>query len=247
MSDPWQLLQAGEYAEAVKAYSLQIAAKPHIPAYENRATAYLLAGDLDAALADYAVAGFLDLTDSTVGDHAHLHVGAVLWMKQRHALAAALWRHTVQQVLKNRFTHTDAAGGVQAGCLLWFASARLGDPALRALADELLLKRLGKPGRWGNAWPAPLAAMLLGELPVPDLMAAASSPPAMANRQLCQAHFHAASLAHSQGNGDLAARHLQSSAETRAFIEIEYFLALHELRHRDPALASGASAQSIAP
>jgi len=235
--NPWGLLQAGEYAEAVKACSLQIADKPDIPAYNNRATAYLLLGDLDAALADYAVAGFLDLTDATVGDHAHLHVAAVLWMKGRHALAASLWRHTVQQMLKKRFTHTDAAGGVQCGCLLWFASARLGDPELRALAEELLSKRAAKPGRWGNAWPAPLAAMLLGQLTPPDLVAAASSPPVLAHRQLCQAHFYAATLAHAQGDGELAAMHLQSSAGTRAFIEIEYFLALHELRHRGRELA----------
>lgn len=230
MRDPWELMIAGQYASAARACTAQIAKGPQVFAYNNRGTAHLLLGDLDAALADYAIAGFLGLTGPTVDDHAHLQVAAVLWLKQQYALAASLWRYAVQQMLQNRFTHTDAGGGVHCGCLLWFAATTLGDEELRSLAEELLSERHKKRGRWGPAWPTPVAAMLLGHLAVPDLITAASSCSSLASRQLCQAHFYAASVARGKGNVDLAITHLRSSADTEAFLEIECFLARHELR-----------------
>ncbi len=239
MSDPWDLLMAGEYAAAIDAYSGQIAADTGAPAHNNRATAYMLAGQLDAALGDFAVAGYLGFAGPTRSDYAHLHVGAVLWLKGRYPVAASLWECAVREMLKNRFTHTDAAGGVRCGCLLWFASTRLRDAGLRALAEELLSKRLRKPGRWDRSWPAPLAAMLLGDASPCHVVDIASSPPSLAFRQLCQAHFYAAATALSRDDDNgTAVAHLRSAADTGAFIELEYFLARYELGQASPGIGS---------
>src|SRR5262245_52179951 len=140
MDNPWRLVAAGRYAEAIAAYTLEIEARPTTFGHNNRATARLLAGDLDGALSDYAVAGYLDQADATRGDHSFVHVATVLWLQGRTSQARGLWRFAVDEMSRGRFTHSDASGGLHCGALLWFCGVALGDEDLRLAAERLFMK-----------------------------------------------------------------------------------------------------------
>lgn len=228
-----ELLMAGDYRAAVDACSKSLAKQPDMIAYNERAAAYLHLNDYDRALADYAVAGYLDCADSTVGDYGYKHVAAVLWLKRAYTVAAALWSHTVGQMLKGRFTHSDMAGGVQCGCLLWFAGAGLSKAELREAAEELLVRKLKK--RNNSLWPAPVAAFLCGQITEDELRGTVTSTPILRERQACQAEFYVGAHALSLGNGERALAAFRAASRlTKGSIEIEYFLAGHEIENPEP-------------
>lgn len=227
--DPWSLFAEGEYEAAVEAYSLQIAERPTPPSYNNRATALLLLGQWDKALADFAVAGCLDRASGRPSDHSLLHAGAVLWIQGRERLAAGLWRHAVDEMRRGRFVYTDAAGGVQCAALLWFASAQLGDAALRKVAEKWLAKRA--VAAEARAWPGPLAGFLLGEVPLADLEAWPPATGVLHSRQQAQVQFYAGARALAEKDAERAAQHFRQAAQlSDAVLEIEHHLGIHEDR-----------------
>jgi hypothetical protein len=82
-------------------------------------------------------------------------IGVTLWWLRRSDEAIATWR------LGLNAGYTDAAGGVILPSLLFFASIRTDDSALRKDARVLLRKRWRTKQARSN-WPGPIAALLLG-------------------------------------------------------------------------------------
>jgi hypothetical protein len=226
MSSSWDLIVSGDYLGAVAATSEEIARRPSMGLFANRATAYILLRDYDKALADIAVSGFLDATDTTWGDSAFCWFGAVLWLKHAYWEATRIWQFTVRQMVKGRFTHSDAAGGVGCGCLLWFASQHFPEATFRADATELLEKKLMK--RSGKSWPGPIASFILQETTAEQLRAAVSETPVLRERQLCRAEFFIGAALLRSNSAEALECFDRAVGFREAILEEEYFLAQHE-------------------
>jgi lipoprotein NlpI len=190
--------------------------------------------DLEGALADFAAAGFVSEAQVGRGDHSYIHVSAVFWLQGHRRLALGLARYATEEMLKSRFKYSDAAGGVQGGAMLWFYATQLGDEDGVQLAEKLMTKLL--KGRASRSWPAPIASFVLGEISESAMMNAVSEAPILRDRQLAQANFYAAARRLVRrdvaGSKELFRAALQSR---NALIEIEYFLAQHELEPHGPA------------
>ena len=191
------------------------------------ASIYLDMGEYDKALSDYALSGYLGLKHF-VSDYGVKHVAAVLWLRGEAAEAADIWRYTVRQLAKNRFTHSDFAGGMQCSCLSWFAATSLSNVDVRDEAEHFMDKKL--LSRRGESWPGPVAAYLLGRMSAQELCHAAASADGIKERQLCQAEFYIGVHQCAHGRLSEALTSFTSAADRLwpASIEMEYYLARHE-------------------
>lgn len=225
----------GRPTDAIEALSVEISSKPRILAFNNRATARILCGDLAGALSDFAVAGFVAEGEVGRGDHSYIHVAAVLWMQGHKRLASRLSQYATREMLKGRFAYSDAAGGADLGAATWFFSSRLKDKQGVQLAERLLAKLL--KGKASRSWPGPLARFLLNEISEVELVSAVSSVSGLRERELCQANFYVAARRQASGDAGGTVESLKAaSASNAAVIEVEYHLARYELGAYGPAV-----------
>lgn len=231
MEDLWQLIKAGDFARAVAGYSrlLEQPTSRSRFVFSNRARAYLNLGDHARAQRDYQSAEELCHFPS---GYYRSWVGVCEWLRGREAVGAQIWLDIVQSIEEGKITYTDGAGGVGDGCLLWFASVKLGDADLQRAACGFLQAKIGTKGgrNWkiGN-WPGPIAGLLLGRSTPETLLDAVTQTPIRREREHCQACFYIAAR-HLSEHDTSRQRELLSSA-TQTFVphEQEFYLAQHEL------------------
>lgn len=231
----WELVKAGRYAEAVTAFSQEVAERPSQGALNNRGMAYLHLGDFAAALTDFEAAVRLhaevaaQLTRKMPGCDRSLS-GVALWMASRAEEAHEIWHSDVAARLAGESRYGDAAGGVTCGNLLWYAGVRLANQESLKLASNFLKKRLRT--KQSAAWPGPAARFLLGSISLEEVLASVTSAPILRERQLCQAHFHFGVRALQQGDESKATLEMQAAYEfgSNSKLECEYYLSLHEAR-----------------
>jgi tetratricopeptide (TPR) repeat protein len=224
-NDPWQFMQAGEYSTAIDAYSEQIRSTPGPPWYAGRALAHLASGQYDLAIRDYETANRLALP--TCGGYRQW-LATVHWVAGQHDKAQQTWRTLVMELDRGAITYTDAAGGVEHGCNLWFAGVSTGDDGCVALARSSMRRLLFR--QRAKNWPGPIAAFVLDQIPEREMLSCVSDVDGLRQRQLCQALFYAAINQRTLDNeSGFWERITQAVSDGRAFLEMEYFLAQAEI------------------
>lgn len=223
--DPWQLVKDGRFAEAVDAYTTALADAPTLFNYRNRATAYLNLGEFDLARADFEAA---EEVSEYPGDCNLQSIGVAHWLAGRVSDAVAHWKLAVQLLDNQKLKYTDAAGGVESPCLLWFAGARSSDTELLNLAQSSLKNAL-KSGR-ATCFPAAIGQLLLRRTDAQSARKTVSSVPIRRERDLCKLEFYIAAQALHDGRPAAYINGLRECVKlTAALLENELYLARHEL------------------
>lgn len=232
--DPWKLIEAGRYAEAIKAYTARLRRDKSPPNYCNRGIVFLEIGEFDKALADFQSAHDHDDDPSTT----YLEMAGVAnWLAGRECDAASIWHDLVLAIERGKVAYADGAGGVESACLLWFAAVRLEqDEPLETARRVLEGKVRAKHGRnWTiDNWPGPIARFLLGLIDETELRERVVDVPIARERELCQAEFYIGVQALRAKDGAKARRAFRKAAELHdANIENEYYLARRESKRRN--------------
>ena len=157
--DPWHLISAHRYEEAVAAYDAQLAADESGYYAANRATALLCAGRLSEALEGFSMAN--DAARQSLASRSTRleHMGTVLWLMGHRSVAKELFRSAADGIRYGTITHSDIAGGVGEGLLLWYAGVTTRDRDAMEHAVEYLT-HLAKKSRI-KSWPGPLALFVI--------------------------------------------------------------------------------------
>ena len=111
--DPWHLISAHRYVEAVAAYDAQLAADESGYYATNRAIALLCSGRLSEALE-----GFSNANDAArQGRSTRLEdMGTVLWLMGHRSVAKELFRSAADGIRYGTITHSDIAGALAKAC-----------------------------------------------------------------------------------------------------------------------------------
>jgi hypothetical protein len=233
--DPWYLIEAEKYNEAIEAVTASIQRDASIPGrtlrYGTRAMAYLNLGDFENALADFLKA---NQSAAYTSDGNLRLAGVAHWLAGRESEAIAIWQDLVLAMERGKIQYSDGAGGVRTACVLWFAGTRLGQQPLLEISERLLRKTVdAKGGRnWKiDNWPGPIAKFLLGEIDKQELRAAIDDVPVLRDRETCQVEFYIGAQALAMGDESLARQAFRDAAKLPvAKLEDEYYLAKHELK-----------------
>ncbi|HKQ40229.1 MAG TPA: hypothetical protein VJ063_19305 [Verrucomicrobiae bacterium] len=161
--DPWEMILAHRYADAVRAYEAEIRTDPDDPGLlSEHATGLLNLGRLDEALIEYRAANELESRQLNGESQPFLlDIGTILWLLGRRIEAIETFRAAVEGILKARIKFGDNAGGVSQGLLLWYAGLTAGDECAKAEALNYLRKLAEKPRI--KYWPGSLALFVLGQ------------------------------------------------------------------------------------
>lgn len=211
------LLRSGRYDEAVHACTASLRRRESRDGYFDRALAHLNLNQLDRARLD------LEAADRCQPGLAPW-LALVDWLSGNERRAADSW-HQLAIAAPTRDLALTA--GILHGARLYFAAAHLADDTLFYAAHRLLY-RLTK-ARWVNAWPGPIAHLLLDHLRPADLLNRVSTAAHIGEGQACQAHFYCAVRARRLRDPAASAAHLHAAETSPANTEIEHYLARHEL------------------
>jgi hypothetical protein len=174
-----------------------------------------------------------DETHPSATDGYLQSAGIAQWLAGRESEAASTWHNLVIAHERCKIQYTDGAGGVGSPCILWFAAVRLGRPDLLEAARRLLRVKTGPKNGWINNWPGPIAKFLLGRIDEARLRAQVEPDD---ERGLCQAEFYIGVRRLEIGDYAGAKKAFRAAAKlTKANIEDEYYLAVHESKRRLPA------------
>jgi len=162
--DPWDLIRAHQYEEAVTAYDAKLAAgKEKWPEMiiANRATALLCAGRLPEALEGFSTANDIHRQSRATPQSAPFleSMGTVLWLMGHRSVAKELYRSAADGIRFGTIAYADIAGGVGQGLLLWYAGVTTKDRNATEHAVDYLTHLVKKP-RIKN-WPGPLAQFVI--------------------------------------------------------------------------------------
>jgi tetratricopeptide (TPR) repeat protein len=233
---PWDLFEAGLYREAIAGYTRMLRRDESEQVYAGRAEAFFKLKDYDRALTDLHAA---NAVSQYTTDAYFERIGVVNWLARRENTAAGTWHDLVLATERGRIQYADAAGGVEPGCLLWFAAVSLGRSDLLNPARSLLEKKAKEPrGEYARTenWPGPVAMFLLGMLNEAQLrenITDVTDVPIVHERELCQAEFYIGVKALEGGDVLAARKAFRKAAALRdASIENEYDLAQREGRRR---------------
>jgi len=225
-------MQSKLFQEAVTAYSQLLKEDRKTFNLRNRSTAYLCMGKFAEALADLEEVQHIEnedpyhINNAILGDSDGIRIGVVHWVSGNESKALRRWSAVLEDHEAGRITHTDAAGGIEAPCIAWFAGVERADTSLVRRAERMLKKRLrNKPAA---SWPGAIGAFVLGRITETDLIAAASTSLPLKKRHLCQARFWAGLLAKQTKNLKRSATLFKQSADSNQVLEDEMFLAAAE-------------------
>lgn len=227
---PWQYMMDGRFEEAMLAYSALCDEKPRAFNLHNLGLAFLNLGDWASALLQFQRAENVSVEGGTIGDARRKFIGTVHWLAGDREQAANVWADLLADHAAGTIAYTDAAGGVVAPCLAWFAGQSLGRPVQVESSFQFLDKRLGtKPA---HAWPGAIGHFILGRLSDGDLFIEAGRSERLRKRHLCKAAFWAGVGAGVAGKEQKANELLHFAAGSGALQEVEYYLARHEYGQR---------------
>lgn len=188
------------------AQAMKIAPENKFP-YICRAITYKAMGDADHAIADYDHVIGLDAKDAS----AYRYRGTVYFLSGAFAKALADFDQSVQLVPEQAYT------------ALWrdLAASRVSQPSrLKEAMSRLDMTR----------WPAPLVRLLVGEISIEEMFAAADDANAAIKKgQICEANFYSAELALQRNDNDEASRLLKLAVADCPKSFVEYSSAKTEL------------------
>jgi tetratricopeptide (TPR) repeat protein len=120
-NDPWNLIEAGKYQQAVRAFSARLRRDKSGFNYGGRAFAYLNLGEYDKALADFRAA---DAADDNCDSYLK-SAGVAQWLAGRESESSCTWLDAVRAHLRGKIRYSDGAGGVESGCLVCLSEDQL--------------------------------------------------------------------------------------------------------------------------
>lgn len=230
--DPFYLIFAGEYDEAIKEYTKQIEGNPDTyQHYSNRSLAYLNLGKTDEALKDMQKAEAMHNEQLKLRSDVYLQqAGVIIWLMGKEYEALEVWQGLVQDFQKKKINYSDLVGGVETGCLLWFGSvrnnylSRVTPKAIEFLKERAATKKAG-------FWPGPLAKFVIDAIAEKELLRQAESIKELRTRHLCQAYFYIAAKAFASDDSPKYAFYLRKilKLDENKKIQKEYYLAKYEL------------------
>jgi tetratricopeptide (TPR) repeat protein len=239
---PKELLFAHRYEEAAVAFRCEIASHPELNFFAELGRALLGQGLFAEALDAFKQADQFP-RDTNMGIFSCLREeGAALWLMGRKQEALTGWRKAVDGVLDGTVRYGDAAGGVTQGLLMWFGAVTLGDGPQKASALSYLKTKTVKQEPF-EAWPRPLATMVLGQTPPADVLHFVSKgrdlnsalkrakEDLLTRRRLCQYLFYSGCQARETGDERSCLASIKKCAELEnPILEVEWHLARSELR-----------------
>jgi len=240
-NDPWLLLFAHKYQQALKIYDAELRKTKHPDAgfLSSRATALLCLGKLQEALADFTRANELD-TKEVKGSSAYLeNIAIAQWLLGKKSEAIQTLRHSVEGILSGKITYADSAGGATQGLLLFYAALSIKDDLNYRYAVDYLQK-LAKKSKI-REWPGPLALLILNHPDAQDAIRRemdgktlsqamkSSKSDLFIRRQLCQWLFYEAVHEREQGNEGACMKRMRECRNLEnPILEQEWYLAKNE-------------------
>jgi len=240
-NDPWHLISAHRYEEAVAAYDAKLATGDDLQG-ANRAIALLCCGRLFGALEGFATANDIARQSRATPKSAPYlkHMGTVLWLMGHRSVAKELYRSAADGIRFGTIAYTDAAGGVGQGLLLWYAGVTTKDQNATEHALDYLT-RLAKKSRI-KLWPGPLAQFVLGRQSLKELLRESfntdglpqiterAKSDILVRRELIQALFLLGTQRRKRGDKDGCRRAFQQCAQlANPHVDQEWYLAAAEV------------------
>jgi tetratricopeptide (TPR) repeat protein len=161
--DPWDMILAHRYAEAVRCYEAELRTNPEDPGLLTEyATGLLNLGRLDEALVSFRRANELE-SSALAGESQPflVDIGVTLWLLGKRGEAIETFRAAVDGILDGSIKFGDNAGGVSQGLLLWYAGLTARDETAKQDALKYLRKLARKPRI--KHWPGHIALFVLGQ------------------------------------------------------------------------------------
>lgn len=231
--DPWQLVQDGQYHQALEVYQQLYDVDGNTSHLYNRGLIYIRLGDHASALHQFQSLIAAEKPQFLADSHS-LFLGVCYWFLGQPTRAVESWRQSLSAA------YTDAAGGVRAPAILLYAAERLYDVEARGEALRLLRKRAR---RKLVTWPGPIAPYLLGEIDTAELeeQARLTQSERLAERWQCQADFYVALRALRDGDqSTVRDKMLRCARRPYIFLEYEHYIAHWEVQNDfpDPAFSA---------
>ncbi len=217
-------ISSGEWELARRAMTAEMAKYgPALAYFSNRGICSLALGETEAALKDFQRSG---KAQPGVEEGNFVMLGVANWLAGGYRKAVEVW----ELALSSRWV--DAAGGVEAPALLFFASKRR--PGIFPVERSLALLRERWAPRLAKIWPGPIAGFLLGEMDLDTFLVRQTfANSILEEKRLCQAHFWVATSLLGQVGSEQYADHLRASTKPTqhnvAIFKPEYWLARAEL------------------
>jgi hypothetical protein len=189
----WDLIENGEYYEAIKAADGEYAKTSSSLSLRNKIFALLITKRFDDVI---STCDYLISKESGESESDFKFKGTALWNQNKWQEAIDTWKNGVN----SKFT--DAAGGVEVPLLLYFAAVKTNNALLKTQAVKSL-KKIVKSSKSKN-WPGPLGAFILENIDENVLLSYVSTQPSLRAKQLCQANFYIAIRNLQNGNIDRA-------------------------------------------
>jgi tetratricopeptide (TPR) repeat protein len=233
--DPYSLVLAGRYEEALAAYDSSSETRD-VPFFANRATALLCLGRYGEALASFQKANELANATPMRGTDPFLDtIGSMHWLLGNGEAAIVTLSEVVSRIRSGIKEFSDLSGGAAPGLLLWSAGHcfERPDAAERAVTYLEWVTTRGLI----NLWPGPIALCVNGKAELSEVtqkqfgqsdLIGLSKPElgTMERRELVQALFYAAFMAKQANNPSLARKYIKACASVKnPLIEEEWYLA----------------------
>lgn len=234
----WEAVLSGDFLSGIALLTRVIDEHPTHLAYSKRGIAYLLRGQPVQALEDQLASRRLAPQDSTSA-----LLGVSYWNTNDPEKACAHWEGELLRLQNGEAIYADAAGGVQFGLLIWWASAHEGlnhwrecaEFHLRRLRTEEYLQQLG---RSVQEWPGPLADFVLGYKAEAEVHEAAnvSYKNVSANRE-SELMFYLGTRQLASGGDNEYKHYLNAVIHSPANLAAEHLLARIEMNDMDTSAA----------
>jgi tetratricopeptide (TPR) repeat protein len=239
-NDPWQLVKAGHYADAIKEYDLLIGSQPEpkLPWLVNQALAMV-------ALGRYSDAKkvFLETDDLARKGGSRMLMkaaqAALLANSTDQALELSLL--DVEQLQSHKTTFTDFFAGASSGLFLYYLGVSLASREARSKALKFLDQTIAEMQTM-NPWPGPVARFMVGAASFQDVLNTASGATTIdkavavsktdiaAARMLVTGLFYAATKHRDDGNEKECAELMSQCCNLpNHHLELEWYLARREV------------------
>lgn len=215
----WDLIKQKRFDEAYKVADEEYKKTNSERSLGNRAIVLMNLKKYNEALEDYLEFRKINKFNS---DWEFTSAGSVYWILEKHLEAIKMWREGLNK------PYTDAAGGVQIPCLLYYAAVSLKNEDLEKEAINLLKKKF-KTKKTKINFPGSIAGYIIGKIDEENLMNSLSDQTILRERQLCKVTFYIAINCLKAGHIERFYKLLEECRFSNAYLEDEYYLAISEL------------------
>jgi tetratricopeptide (TPR) repeat protein len=201
MIDPYDLVQAHRYAEAISLCNQRLSVDENdVGALANMASALRATGSLQKAIEFFRRVEEVTRGQLKGDPGQGIDIACLYWCMGEHAKGIALMHDMVQGILDRRILYGDQGGGVTQGLLLMYMAVTVDDTKEKTYAVRYLKKKSKMKSR-GGRWPNPISRLYLDEASFEDVLEAATGKRAEADAvlrsqedkslvDLCQTFFH---------------------------------------------------------